>query len=559
MHLPALLGPHWIAGFDLRYGLYWSLIFCLLMFALLGNLKRMAWFAWACLPLSVFELYVIHRMRLQSNENTYSFMVESNLAEALDVVGLGTLVLALASVLVLMSLIALAIKRIEPNTLRIGIKLRLAIIASIASLMLIELIAASKTHNQFAKADVISAGALVEGEVHSATTTFAPSFPYGVPLRIYKFAKSRLAIKARADQLKQFQFGIGDQAPATQDVVVVAYIGESSGRMNWDLFGGTPDTTPLLKQRKDIIKLPDVLATFNVTRLSVPQIFNRKDLRDFRVFLQEASVIQAFDELGFATHWVSNQQIVGPHDSPISLIAYQADHQHFLNASVFESRDQYDSALLEKLRVIVKQKGPKLIVLHGLGSHAHYLSRYPPGFTYFPTNTGNSTQDTINAYNNSIRFTDFVLDSTLNVLAQSQRKVAFLYVADHGENMPSEACKLQHHDRSSLYTSSVPAFLWFSNAYRAAFPQAVSAAENNASKKIAFSVWFETLLEMGGHPNLPIRRHAGLLSADFVSPPRWVMEINAAMREVDKNPKPDACGLWAATPDALQYSKNPLR
>jgi glucan phosphoethanolaminetransferase (alkaline phosphatase superfamily) len=559
MHLPALIGAQWVTGFNVRFGLYWSLIFCVLVFAVLGSLKRVAWLSLLCIPLSLFELYVMRRMHLQSSENTYSFMLESNVGEALDVIGLTTFIGALLALIVLLGTVGIATRRLSRELFALGSKLRLFLIAGIAGLMLLELRAGSTSHNQFAKADVISAGALVEGEVHTATTTFAPSFPYGMPFRMYKFAKSRLAIKMRADALNRHRFGIAERARTTQDVVVVAFVGESSGRMNWDLFGGTANTTPRLQQRTDVIKLPDVFATFNVTRLSVPQIFNRKDLRDFRVFLQEGSVIQAFEELGFETHWVSNQQIVGPHDSPISLMAYQADHQHFLNASVFEARNQYDSALVEKLSALIRQAGPQFIVLHGMGSHAHYTSRYPLNFSYFPTNTTDSDQNAINAYNNSIRFTDYVLDSTLQTLAQSQRKVALMYVADHGENMPSQSCKLLHHDRSSIYTSSVPAFFWFSKKYREAFPAAVDAAEANANKKIGFSVWFETLLEMGGHLDLPINRHPGLLSSEFVSPQRWVMETNAAMRDVDKHPTPDKCGLWAPTPDALQYSQNPLR
>jgi glucan phosphoethanolaminetransferase (alkaline phosphatase superfamily) len=559
VHLPALLGPWWVASFDKRPGLYWSLIFLFLSFAVLGNLKRVAWLSLLCIPLSVFELYVIKRLQIQSEENTYSFIVESNLSEALDAIGLGTLLLVFMALIALVVLVFLAIKRVPGDLFALRTRVRVILVLLIVPLMLLELGARPKAIHQFGQQSVTSAGALIEGEVHTATKVFMPSFPYGMPLRLYKFAKSRLAIKSRADRLNTFSFGLSERAGATQDLVVIAFIGESSGRMNWEIFGGTPETNPLLKKRTDLVKLPDVLATYNVTRLSVPLILNRKDPRDYRVFLQEGSVIQAFEELGFETHWVSNQQIVGPHDSPISLIAYQADHQHFLNASIFESPNQYDVGLADQMNLIIQKPGPKFIVLHGLGSHARYESRYPPEFTYFPTNTDNADTNTINAYNNTIRFTDFVLFAAIQRLELSKRKVAFLYVSDHGENMPSSECQLKNHDQNTIYTSSVPAFLWFSKEYRDAFPQAVSAAEKNASRKIGFSVWFETLLEMGGHPNLPINRHAGLLSDNFVSPQRWVMEMNAAMRDVDKNPTADKCGFWAPTPDALPYSKNPLR
>lgn len=85
-----------------------------------------------------------------------------------------------------------------------------------------------------------------------------------------------------------------------------------------------------------------------------------------------------------------------------------------------------------------------MLVLHQMGSHGpEYSKRYPRRFEKFtPVCTSNalnqcSKQSIVNAYDNTLVYTDYVLSSLIDLLRKNQDKVntAMLYIADHGESL----------------------------------------------------------------------------------------------------------------------------
>ncbi len=93
---------------------------------------------------------------------------------------------------------------------------------------------------------------------------------------------------------------------------------------------------------------------------------------------------------------------------------------------------------------INQANAPTLIVLHTIGSHGpSYYRRYPPKFAKFqPECRTNqlekcSQQTIVNAYDNTILYTDFFINKVIEWVEQNypNRPSMVFYVSDHGESL----------------------------------------------------------------------------------------------------------------------------
>jgi lipid A ethanolaminephosphotransferase len=104
-----------------------------------------------------------------------------------------------------------------------------------------------------------------------------------------------------------------------------------------------------------------------------------------------------------------------------------------------------DNVLLYKLNDYINSlKDDGVIVLHQMGSHGPaYYRRSTPEFRKFsPTCDSNQIQDCtheqlVNTYDNSLLYTDAMLDDTIKLLQQYSGKfnTALVYLSDHGESL----------------------------------------------------------------------------------------------------------------------------
>jgi glucan phosphoethanolaminetransferase (alkaline phosphatase superfamily) len=103
----------------------------------------------------------------------------------------------------------------------------------------------------------------------------------------------------------------------------------------------------------------------------------------------------------------------------------EADEQIFLNEGSWEDVT-YDGRLADVLeaRQDSSHQGEAIFV-HLIGSHTMYSQRYPKGFG-FP-----DTSDIVAQYDNSLRYTDSVLERLYRHFAGD--RTLFVYVSDHGQ------------------------------------------------------------------------------------------------------------------------------
>ena len=132
-------------------------------------------------------------------------------------------------------------------------------------------------------------------------------------------------------------------------------------------------------------------------------------------------------------------------------------------------------AELEKLPAERRARGT-VVVLHQMGSHGPaYFKRTPPEFKPFQpecTDTSLSQCDraqVINAYDNTIVFTDYFLSRMIDWLKTQQKTntPAMLYVSDHGESLGENNLYLHGlpYSMAPAEQKTVPLITWLSSSF----------------------------------------------------------------------------------------------
>ena len=260
-------------------------------------------------------------------------------------------------------------------------------------------------------------------------------------------------------------------------LLFVLVVGETARSQNFSLNGYGRPTNPELAKR-NVISFPDAVACGTSTEVSLPCMFSsfgRSNYDEEKVQSHE-SVLQVLARAGVQVLWRDNQS--GCKGVCDGLPIDQLDHAA---VAPFCSGDQcLDEVLLSGMdQVLRDRKGNLLVVMHQLGSHGPaYFKRYPPRFRTFQPDCRSedlrvcSAAEIVNAYDNSLLYTDFFLGKVIDFLerAQQTHDTAMLYVSDHGESLGEGGLYLHGmpYAIAPRGQTRVPFVLWMSQAFRAA-------------------------------------------------------------------------------------------
>lgn len=307
--------------------------------------------------------------------------------------------------------------------------------------------------------------------------------------------------------------GFSYEAERTAEVpgreVYVYIIGEASRAMNWQLYGYGRETNPLLSKTDGLSVFRHVLSQSNTTHKSVPMLLAAASAENHARLYREKSLITAFREAGFHTSFISNQQ---PNHSFIDFFGDEADDFVFIRSAVSVitgdvTAQTSDERLLPYVKnILAKKRKKELIVLHTYGSHFNYRDRYPQSRAKFLPDTPTEAEpknrpSLINAYDNTILQTDYVLHSIITMLGKSGAQAAMLYTSDHGENIFDDYRKrfLHASPTPASHGIHVPLLVWTSASYRAEYPAVVAALNANREKDVQSSASvFPTMLSIAG-------------------------------------------------------------
>lgn len=215
--------------------------------------------------------------------------------------------------------------------------------------------------------------------------------------------------------------------------VFVLVIGESARKKNFSLYGYTKNTNPLLSKRSDLFHF-DATSSATYTTAGVKSILEHTETSDLYEILPNYLYRNDVDVIWKSTNWG---------EPPIHIKDYK--NKDALQKDCKGEGCNYDEVLLDGLKeqIAASTKNKILIVLHTSTSHGPtYSKKYPPSFENFKPvcNTvelGNCSQtELINAYDNTIVYTDHILNKLIDDLAQLKAyKSAMIFVSDHGESL----------------------------------------------------------------------------------------------------------------------------
>ncbi|HIW43628.1 MAG TPA: lipid A phosphoethanolamine transferase [Candidatus Prevotella stercoripullorum] len=354
----------------------------------------------------------------------------------------------------------------------------------------------------------------------SLGASYATDRDYRAELHLYPvnvFYNLGLAVERTADTnaytetSAHFRFNAKATHPSTEREVYVLVIGETARACSFGLYGYGRETTPRLARTEGLVAFGKAVTQSNTTHKSVPMLLSAVSATDFNDIYTQKGIITAFKEAGFHTVFISNQR---PNRSFIDFFGEEADEWTFIKERDPEAAAIGDEAMLPEVAdVLAKGRQKEFIVLHMYGSHFNYRERYPRRAAFFKPDDateakpGNRPQ-LVNAYDNTIRFTDRFLTDLTAMLGKTGAQAALLYTSDHGENIFDDSRRLFLHASPvpSYYELHVPLMVWMSPRYRQAYAPVEAALRGNSAKRVATSASvFHTMLTLAGI-DTPMRR-----------------------------------------------------
>lgn len=231
------------------------------------------------------------------------------------------------------------------------------------------------------------------------------------------------------------------RAAGAKPRLLVLVVGETVRAQNWGLNGYARQTTPQLAALAPL-NFANVTACGSATEVSLPCMFSpwgRADYDRERI-KHSQSLLHVLDHAGIATLWRDNQ--TGCKGVCEGLPFESLEHGTVPGDCTADGcmDDVLLSGLMDKVDRLPRDA---VVVLHQLGNHGpSYYERYPQAFRRFTPTCDTSelgdcsSQQVVNAYDNSILHTDdFLAKAIRQLAARKDRDTALVYVSDHGESL----------------------------------------------------------------------------------------------------------------------------
>lgn len=255
--------------------------------------------------------------------------------------------------------------------------------------------------------------------------------------------------------------------------VVVMVVGETARAADFQIYGYGRQTNPELSQLP-LVNLGPAQSCGTATAVSVPCMFSILDRQHYneRAAASHVNAIDVLHTAGVPTHWLDN-------DEGCKKVCGQATYVDLRRQSGPDCGDGdcRDQALVDALPAVLDNiHGDTLIVLHQEGSHGPtYYQRYPGTFRKFAPDCRRadlqdcSHDEVVNAYDNTILYTDHVLAEIVKLLQQRQDRITpmMFYLSDHGESLGESGLYLHGmpYAVAPAEQKTVPFLAWLPNSF----------------------------------------------------------------------------------------------
>lgn len=288
--------------------------------------------------------------------------------------------------------------------------------------------------------------------------------------------------------------------------VTLIILGETARAANFSLNGYTRQTNPLLSRRDDLFNFTNVQSCGTATAVSVPCVFSslgRKNFSNEKANAQQG-LMAVLNYAKFSLLWRNNN----------SGCKGTCDGVEYEDLSIPEpgmpgcrSDECYDERLLVGLeKRIATAKNDLVVVLHQKGSHGPaYWRRYPAKFAQFGPVCQSamfsqcSTESIVAAYDNTVLYTDHVIDQAIELLKNNPDvDSSLIYFADHGESLGEKNMFLHGAPFviSPIEQRHVPLMIWMSAGFKSRINLDAACLASRRDSALSHDNIFHTVLGM---------------------------------------------------------------
>lgn len=313
--------------------------------------------------------------------------------------------------------------------------------------------------------------------------------PYNVPFQTYN-AYIMLQRIAMAENMKNINMGAHriHVAENKKEVYVLA-IGESLRYENVSLNGKYHrSTTPKLEELQNIILFDDYYSQACLTMFSVPQLVTRATPDNFELNYAERSVVEPFRECGFkvfvvvsATNLLSYEKYLSNGADSLIIVPNIVEKGEIISG---------DKTIVEIIDSLVQEYDKLFVMTQFYGNHS-FFTNYEKEFEVYNPNSNNcdptmvrDSMMLINAYDNSILYTDHILSSLIGAINKPETLSALMFVSDHGESISHGGAGHGGDCAPTKQEYHVPYIFWWSEEYQKQYSDKIDCAKFNKDAKI---------------------------------------------------------------------------
>jgi len=262
------------------------------------------------------------------------------------------------------------------------------------------------------------------------------------------------------------------RTPSGHKSLFVLVVGETARAEQFSLNGYSRNTNPELSSL-DIFNFTDVQSCGTDTAESLPCMFSdlgRNKYSRKMAFTRE-NLLDILKRTGVNVLWLDNNSGSKGVADRVAKKSYSAEKDPLLCTT----EECFDEIMLRDFdKLLEENSGDMFLVLHQKGSHGpSYYKRSPANFKkYTPECTQDNVQDCerqsiINAYDNTIIYTDHFLAKLIARLTKETYPTAMLYASDHGESLGENNIYLHGmpYSLAPKQQTQVPMIFWGSASY----------------------------------------------------------------------------------------------
>ena len=299
----------------------------------------------------------------------------------------------------------------------------------------------------------------------------------------------------------------------TRPPLLLLVLGETARSVNFSINGYTRPTTPKLAQ-ENIASQRNAWSCGTSTAASVPCMFSNfgREAYDSRPANYEG-LLDVLQRAGLAVLWIDNQsgckgacdRLTGSPNGP------SVDTDGLKIPGLCSGGECFDEVMLDKIdeRIAAlpaeRRARGVVVVMHQMGSHGPaYYKRSPADQKRFlPECTTNALQTCtpeglINAYDNSIAYTDHFLSASIQWLKKQEQRSspAMIYVSDHGESLGENNLYLHGMPYSIApdVQKHVPWITWLSPGFEARNNISTDCLKQQLDVRVTHDNYFHSVL-----------------------------------------------------------------